>query len=119
MTGIVWREPNVPELGYWLGVEYWGQGFGTEASRAAVDFFFETFDSKMLFAYARISNPASRNVLEKCGFHWTGVELHRFEVLGSSAPVDAFRLSRDRWSSLRSWAGAARAARDEEHAPTA
>jgi len=118
MVGIVWREPDVPELGYWLGVAHWGQGFGSEAARAAVDFFFETFDAEALFAYARVSNPASRNVLEKCGFQWTGVALHRFEVLASSAPVDTFRLPRNGWASLKSWAGTTRV-RDGEHAPTA
>ena len=111
MVGIVWREPDLPELGYWLGVAHWGQGFATEAARAAIDFFFETFEADTLFAYARVSNPASRNVLEKCGFHWTGVELHRFEVLASSAPVDSLRLTRGVWTSLKSWAGVARAAR--------
>src|SRR6201999_1478156 len=104
MTRLVWREPDGPELGYWLGVAHWGRGFGTEAARAAVDFFFETFQADTLFAYARVSNPASRNVLEKCGFQWTGVELQRFEVLASSAPVDSFRLSRGVWTSLKSWA---------------
>ena len=34
MVGVDWREPDAPELGYWLGVKYWGQGFGTEAARA-------------------------------------------------------------------------------------
>ena len=38
MVGIDWREPEAPELGYWLGVEHWGQGFGTEAARAVIDF---------------------------------------------------------------------------------
>ena len=46
MVGIDWREPDAPELGYWLGVEHWGQGFGTEAARAAIDFFFEEFDAE-------------------------------------------------------------------------
>jgi RimJ/RimL family protein N-acetyltransferase len=108
MVGIIWRKPDVPELGYWLGVAHWGQGFATEAARAAIDFFFETFEADTLFAYARVSNPASRNVLEKCGFHWTAVELHRFEALASSAPVDAFRLTRGVWTASKSWAGAAR-----------
>jgi len=26
-----------------------------------------------------VTNPSSRNILEKCGFQWSGVELHRFE----------------------------------------
>ena len=34
MVGIDCSEPDAPELGYWLGVEHWGQGFGTEAARA-------------------------------------------------------------------------------------
>ena len=38
MVGLDWREPDAPELGYWLGVEHWGQGFGTEAARAVIDF---------------------------------------------------------------------------------
>src|SRR5262249_54073354 len=50
MVGLDWRDPTAPELGYWLGVEYWGQGFGTEAARAAIDYFFEMFDNEVLFA---------------------------------------------------------------------
>ncbi len=108
MVGIDWREPDEPELGYWLGVEYWGQGFGTEAARAAIDFTFEEFDIEHLIAGARVSNPSSRNILEKCGFQWSGVELHRFEALGSSTPVDRFRLSRSVWSSLKNWSSSIR-----------
>jgi RimJ/RimL family protein N-acetyltransferase len=111
MTGINWRDQDTPELGYWLGVEYWGQGFGTEAARAVIDYFFEEFDAEHLFSGARVANPSSRNILEKCGFQWSGVELHRFEALGSSTPVDCFRLSRGVWSSLKNWTSSTRRAR--------
>ena len=103
MVGIDWRKPEAPELGYWLGFAHWGQGFATEAARAAIDFTFEEFDIEHLISGARVTNPSSRNVLEKCGFQWSGVELHRFEALGSSTPVDCFRLSRGVWSSLKNW----------------
>ena len=103
MVGADWREADAPELGYWLGVDYWGQGFATEAARAVIDFTFEEFDTAFIRSGARVANPASRNVLEKCGFQWCGVELHRFESLGSSAPVDCFRLSRGVWASLKNW----------------
>lgn len=108
MVGIDWREQSGPELGYWLGVEYWGRGFGTEAARAVIDFFFEEFDAEHLISGARVANPSSRNILEKCGFQWSGVELHRFEALGSSTPVDRFRLSRSVWSSLKNWGSSTR-----------
>ena len=103
IVGVDWRQQGAPELGYWLGVEHWGQGFGTEAARAAIDFTFEEFDVEQLVSGARVTNPSSRNILEKCGFQWSGVELHRFEALGSSTPVDCFRLSRSVWSSLKNW----------------
>jgi RimJ/RimL family protein N-acetyltransferase len=103
MVGVDWREPEAPELGYWLGVEHWGQGFGTEAARAVIDFTFEEFDIEHVFSGARVANPSSRNILEKCGFQWSGVELHRFEAIGSSTPVDRFKLSRGVWSSLKNW----------------
>ena len=108
MVGIDWHQPERPELGYWLGVEYWGQGFATEAARAAIDFTFEEFDIEVMKSAARVANPASRNVLEKCGFQWSGVELHRFEALGSSTPVDCFRLTRGVWASLKSWGNSTR-----------
>jgi RimJ/RimL family protein N-acetyltransferase len=108
VVGIDWREPDAPELGYWLGVEYWGQGFATEAARAVIDFTFEEFDTEQVVSGARVANPASRNILEKCGFQWSGVELHRFEAIASSTPVDRFRLSRSVWSSLKSWSSSTR-----------
>ena len=108
MVGINFGTREMPEIGYWLGVDHWGQGFGTEAARAVIDFFFEEHAHEQLYAGARVANPASRNILEKCGFQWSGVELHRFEALGSSTPVDRFRLSRGVWSSLRNWASSTR-----------
>jgi RimJ/RimL family protein N-acetyltransferase len=107
-VGVDWREPDAPELGYWLGFEHWGQGFATEAARAVIDFTFEQFDVEHLISGARVANPSSRNILEKCGFQWSGVELHRFEALGSSTPVDCFRLTRSVWSSLKNWASSTR-----------
>jgi RimJ/RimL family protein N-acetyltransferase len=108
VVGLNSANPGAAELGYWLGVEHWARGFATEAARAAIDFFFEEFADDHLFASARVTNPASRNVLEKCGFQWTGVQLHRFNALGCSTPVDCFRLSRGVWSSLKSWSSARR-----------
>ena len=90
--------PGRPELGYWLGVAYWGQGFATEAAWAVSALFFDEADDPYLYAGARVANPASRNVLEKCGFQWSGVVLTRVDLLGSSVPVDRFRLSRVVWS---------------------
>ena len=101
--GITKLDGETPEIGYWLGVPYWGKGFATEAARAVIDHAFGTLGHDVLLGGARISNPASRRVLEKCGFQWTGVGLYRIRALGSSAPLDRFRLDRRLWASLKSW----------------
>lgn len=102
-VGIVGIEGDTvaPELGYWFGVAQWGRGFATEAARAAIDARFLAGKAAHIIATARVANPASRNVLEKCGFVWQGCALHRFDVLGCSAPVDRFCLTRETWAAQR------------------
>jgi RimJ/RimL family protein N-acetyltransferase len=100
--GIMTHE-NAPELGYWLGVPYWGKGFATEALHAAIDYAFTDLAHESLQAGARVTNPASRRVLEKCGFQWTGVGLYRIRAINSSAPIDRFRLERGIWTAIKGW----------------
>jgi RimJ/RimL family protein N-acetyltransferase len=99
-----------PEIGYWLGVPYWGCGYATEAVRALIDHAFDDLQHAALQAGARVSNPASRRVLEKCGFQWTGVRLTRVRAINSAAPADRFRLDRGLWASLKSWGAVKRVA---------
>jgi len=86
-----------PEIGYWLGAPYWGKGYATEAVQAVINHAFTTLRYDKLEAGARVSNPASRRVLEKCGFQWTGVALIRPRAVGSHVPVDRFRLEYGSW----------------------
>ena len=91
------------ELGYWLGVPYWGKGYATEALHAVIDYAFTDLGHEAVNAGARVTNPASRRVLEKCGFQWTGVGLYRIRAINSSAPIDRFRLERSIWSAIKGW----------------
>ena len=109
-VGISTSEHEPPEIGYWLGVKFWGHGYATEAVHAVIDHAFADLDCEALGAGARVTNPASRRVLEKCGFQWTGVGLTRIRALASSAPVDRFRLERAIWRSLKSWGAVKRVA---------
>jgi RimJ/RimL family protein N-acetyltransferase len=98
--------PDEVELGYWIGVPFWSRGYATEAVRAVIDYGFGELGHEALQAGARVSNPASRRVLEKCGFQWTSVRLCRIRAINSAAPVDRFRLDRGLWASLKAWAKA-------------
>lgn len=63
---------NHAELGYWVGVPFWGKGYATEAARAAVAFGFETLRLNRIFAHHFAGNLASQRVLEKIGLRHEG-----------------------------------------------
>lgn len=60
------------ELGYWLAPPLWGQGFVTEAARAAVEFGFGPLGLHKIVAHHVAENIASQRVIEKLGFRRTG-----------------------------------------------
>jgi len=101
--GFDMRDGPAPEIGYWLGARYWGKGYATEAVHALIDRAFTDLGHTSLQSAVRVTNPASRRVLEKCGFQWTGAGLLRIRAIASSAPIDRFRLERRIWESLKSW----------------
>jgi RimJ/RimL family protein N-acetyltransferase len=104
--GVDLRANDILEIGYWIGTPFWGNGYATEAARAVIDHVFSTSPYDVLHAGARVSNPASRRVLQKCGFQWTSVALYRFPAIKTSAPCDRFRLERGIWQSLKQWGAA-------------
>src|SRR5476649_2999650 len=62
----------VPEFGetevLWsLHPDAWGQGFATEAARAALDLGFRTLGMKMIFAITKPDNRASQAVMTRLG----------------------------------------------------
>jgi RimJ/RimL family protein N-acetyltransferase len=61
----------LPELGYWLGEPYWGQGYATEAAIAVVAAA-RAAGATALRSRALLTNAGSRNVLRKAGFTETG-----------------------------------------------
>jgi len=101
--GFTQVDRHPPEIGYWLGVKHWGKGYATEAVRAMIDHIFTDLGDEAIQAAARVTNPASRRVLEKCGFQWSGAGLLRIRAIASSAPIDRFRLDRGLWASLKTW----------------
>ena len=66
------REHRHAELGYWIGVPYWGNGYATEAARAVLGYGFEDLKLHRIFATHFKQNAASRNVLQKLGMRHEG-----------------------------------------------
>ncbi len=65
-------DPGVAIFGYWLGVDYWGQGYATEAARAYLDRLSAQPGLRRIEAAVYGWNPASGRVLEKVGLALEG-----------------------------------------------
>jgi len=59
-----------PELGYRLVRSCWGQGYGTEGSRALIDLGFASGRVQRVYAETMAVNTASRRVMEKVGMRF-------------------------------------------------
>lgn len=60
------------ELGYWVGLDYWGRGYCTEAATALVRYAFEVLALHRVYAHHLTRNPASGRVMEKLGMRHEG-----------------------------------------------
>lgn len=63
---------GVAEIGYGIEEEYRGQGYATEAVRAAISWAFEHPGVEKIEAEAEADNAASQRVLDKCYFQASG-----------------------------------------------
>jgi len=71
IVGLSFGNDPAPELGYWLGENYWGRGYATEAAAALVAAA-RNAGYKALRSRALLHNARSRNVLRKAGFSEIG-----------------------------------------------
>lgn len=63
------------ELGFWLGIPFWGQGYATEAARELVRYGVEELKLQGVQARHLTGNAAAGRVLEKLGMRYEGVTL--------------------------------------------
>lgn len=60
------------EMGYWIGVPFWGNGYCTEAARAVIAYGFSDMDLVKITSHHYAGNPASGRVMQKCGMKREG-----------------------------------------------
>ena len=69
-------------FGFWVHPNYWGKGYATEAGQAVLDFGFTKLEASKIITAHAIWNNASKRVIEKLGFHFTGENPCGFEKNG-------------------------------------
>jgi len=80
------------EVGYWIGKKYWGNGYATKALKEFLKLLDKKFKFKRTTSYAFTFNPASKRVMEKCGFKLEGIR--RKIKKGKNKFYDDWQLSR-------------------------
>jgi [ribosomal protein S5]-alanine N-acetyltransferase len=77
------RVNNTADMGYWIGVPFWSQGYCTEAAAALVTMAFETLECVEVTGRHFTRNPASGRVMQKVGMTFVEVKLasmYRWDV---------------------------------------
>jgi [ribosomal protein S5]-alanine N-acetyltransferase len=85
------------ELGYWLGVAYWRQGYATEASREMLRYGFEDLGLHRIFASHFKQNPASGRVLKKLGMRYEGCQREHLYKWDQFIDSELYGLLRREW----------------------
>jgi ribosomal-protein-alanine N-acetyltransferase len=88
------------ELGYWLGVPYWGQGYATESARSMVDYGFDTLGLHRIYASYVTHNVASGRVLRKIGMRHEGLMREHVCKWGTFYDIDCYGILKADWEQL-------------------
>jgi RimJ/RimL family protein N-acetyltransferase len=71
-AGYYQRRSGTAELGFWLGRDWWGRGYATEATRVVLRYGFEVKRLPGFTSSHFVDNEASAGVLRKLGFEPVG-----------------------------------------------
>lgn len=86
------QESGDMEIGYWIGVPYWGRGLVPEAVKCLLHYLFEQRpDTRKVWCAHFRGNDRSRRVIQKCGFrpeflrevYWSAINKHLTECFYS------------------------------------
>ena len=86
------------EIGYWIGVPYWGRGLIPEAARELMRHGFEDLGFHTIWCAYFDGNEKSRRVQEKCGFiyHHTNYDVP-WPRLDTTKTEHVTRITQEEW----------------------
>lgn len=86
------------EIGYWLGVPFWGMGLIPEAVNKIISYAFEELKLEKLWCEYFEGNIKSKRVQEKCGFTYHHTEVEKsLPLLGEVRTEHINCLTRMQW----------------------
>jgi RimJ/RimL family protein N-acetyltransferase len=85
------------ELGYWLGVPYWRQGYATEAACEMLRYGFVELGLHRIFASHFRHNPASGRILVKLGMRYEGCQREHLRKWDQFVDSELYGVLRQEW----------------------
>ena len=86
------------EIGYWIGVPYWGQGLVPEAVRCLLHRCFADLGMAAVWCGYYDGNRQSRRVMEKCGFIYHHTETGKVSPLGDIRTEHFMRMTAEEYN---------------------
>ena len=87
------------EIGYWIGVPYWGKGLIPEAVNRLLQRCFDELGLARVWCGYYDGNTRSRRVMDKCGFKFHHTEEGKISPLGDTRTEHFTLLTRSDWAS--------------------
>lgn len=89
------------EIGYWIGVPFWGRGLIPEAVSYLMKYAFEILDMKRLWCGYFDGNIKSKRVQEKCGFRYVRTHSNKPWPLMNDVRTEHITcITREEWNKL-------------------
>jgi RimJ/RimL family protein N-acetyltransferase len=85
------------ELGYWLGLPYWGQGYATEAGQEMLRYGFADLGLHRIFASHFKQNPGSGRILVKLGMRYEGCQREHLRKWDQFVDSELYGILRKEW----------------------
>ncbi len=98
---LVDSKNNFAEIEYCIGSEFQCKGFATEATRAVVEFGFESINLHKVQICTKTINVPSKRVIEKCGFTYEGTLRDYFYMNGQYVGRLYFSMLREEYEANR------------------
>lgn len=96
---IIDKRFNRGELGYWIGKEYWNQGYCTEAARAVLEYGFRQLDLHKITSSHFVRNPSSGKVMRKIGMKKEGVRKEHVIKWDKYEDIVIYAILKKEWAS--------------------
>lgn len=90
------------EIGYWIGVPYWGQGFIPEAVRELMRYGFNELGLTTIWCGYFDGNEKSKRVGEKCGFQFHHTERDKeWPLINDTKTQHVTRITNKEWEEFK------------------